>query len=98
MGWLPVLLAGAAAYLLYESGHFVLFTLAVLAAIGCFWSWGIMHNYATDATHQRPTYRGGFNDITEAETAAVPNRIAKINLGFSLAALVLLVTAIIILI
>lgn len=90
------MLAGAAAFLLYASGHLVLFALAILAAVGCWWSWGIMHNYATDAARQRPTYRGGFNDITEAEATAVPNWIAKINLGFSLAAFALLVTAIVI--
>jgi hypothetical protein len=95
MGWLPVLMAGGAAYILYQDDHPILFVFAVVSAIGCIWSWGIMHNYATDAARHRSSYRGDFNDITEAEAAAVPDWIAKINLGFSFVALGLLVTAIV---
>lgn len=43
MGWLSVLLSGAAACLLFASGHTVLMVVAIVAAIGCFWSWGVMH-------------------------------------------------------
>ncbi len=55
-----------------------------------------MHNYATDAARRRPTFRGGFSDLTEDEIDVVPDWIAKVNMGFSLAALALLVTAIVI--
>ena len=95
MGWLPVILGGAAAYFLYQDGYLILSILAAASAVGCFWSWGIMHNYATDAARQRPSYRGGFHDISETEAEAVPNRITIINLGFSIVAIGLLVTVIV---
>ncbi len=53
MGWLNVLLSAFASVLLYDTGHAVLLVLAIGATIGCFWSWGIMHNFATEAAKQR---------------------------------------------
>ena len=90
MGWLSVLLAGLAAFLLFKAGHTVLMILAIVAAVGCFWSWGIMHNYATEAAKRRSNYTGGFYDITNREAQAVPDWISTANMLFSLAALVLL--------
>lgn len=93
MGWLSVFFAGIAAYLLYGTGHNILFVLAIVAAIGDFWSWGIMHNFATRAASRRSNYRGGFLDITEDEAASVPDWIAAVNMAFSVASFVLLITA-----
>jgi hypothetical protein len=95
MGCLSVLLAGVAAFLLFRTGHTVLMILAIVVGVGCFWSWGIMHNYATEAAKHRPNYTGGFCDITGREAQAVPNWISMVNMLFSLAGLVLLVIGIV---
>jgi hypothetical protein len=95
MGWLSVLLSGVAAFLLFMTGHTVLMVLAIVAAIGCFWSWGIMHNYATDAAKRRSNYSSGFYDITKREAQAVPDWICMVNMLFGLAGLVLLITGIV---
>ena len=60
MGWLSVLVAIVAVVLLYGTEHGILFALAIACAAGCFWSWGIMHNYATNAAKKRSSYRGDF--------------------------------------
>ncbi len=96
MGWLHVLLSAFASVLLYDTGHTVLLVLAVGATIGSFWSWGIMHNYATEAAKRRPSYRGKFHDIQVEEADSVPNWIALVNFGFSIVGLLLLITAIVI--
>ncbi len=64
MGWLSVLLSGIAAYLLFASGHTILMIVAITTAAGSLWSWGIMHNYATNAAKHRSDYTGGFYDFT----------------------------------
>ena len=94
MGWLPVLLALIASALLYDTDHPVLLTLAIGSAVGGFWSWGIMHNCATDVAKTRSSYDGGFFDITEEEADSAPDWIAKVNMCFSALALVLLIVAI----
>ena len=93
MGWLNILLSAFAGVLLYDTGHTVLLVLAVGATIGSFWSWGIMHNYATQAAKRRPSYRGGFHDIRVEEADSVPDWIAFVNFGFSAVGLLLLITA-----
>ncbi len=95
MGWLPVLLSGVAAFLLFKTGHTVLMVIAIVAAVGSLWSWGIMHNYATDLAKRRSNYTGRFYDITDSEAGAVPNWIAIVNMIFSLAGLVLVITGIV---
>ena len=95
MGRLPVLIALVASGFLYDTGHPVLLTLAIVAAIGCFWSWGIMHNFATEAAKRRSHYTGRFYDITEEEADSVPNWITILNFGFSVLALILLIAAIV---
>lgn len=96
MGWFSVLISGVAAYLLYDTGHPVLFSLAILAVVGCLWSWGIMHNYATHLASRRSNYHGGFHDITKEEAASAPDWIATVNMAFSALGLILLVTSVII--
>ena len=95
MGWLSVLVALAASGLLYDRGHPVLLPLSVVAVIGCFWSWGIMHNLATRAASRRSNYSGHFYDITEEEADSVSNWITYLNFSFSVLALLLLIAAIV---
>jgi hypothetical protein len=54
-----------------------------------------MHNYATELAKRRQNYKGGFYDITRQEAKAVPDWISWANMGFSIAGLILLVIAII---
>jgi hypothetical protein len=84
MGWLSVLLSGVAAYLLFSSGHTVLMVVAIATTVGGFWSWGVMHNYATDAAKRRSDYTGGFFDFTKEEAKAVPNWITLVNIRIKL--------------
>ena len=96
MGWLPTLIALIASALLYDTGHPVLLGLAISATIGCFWSWGIMHNYGTEAAKKRSNYKGSFFDITEGEAQSVPNWVALANMSFSILALIALVSAVVV--
>ena len=96
MGWLPVLLSGVAAYLLFATEHTALMVVAIATGIACVWSWGVMHNYATDAAKRRPGYTGGFHDLTRAEATAVPNWISVVNMVFSILSVILLIAAIVI--
>jgi hypothetical protein len=98
MGWLPVLLGAIAAFLFYKTGHIALMILAIVAALGAFWSWGVMHNYATELAKRRQNYKGGFFDITAQEAKALPDWISWANMGFSIAGLVLIIIGIIMLI
>lgn len=95
MGWFSVLICCIAAFLLFNTGHTYLMILAIFAAIVCLWSWGVMHNYATDYAKRRKNYTGGFYDIMPHETQAVPDWITRINMVFSLIGIVLLITGII---
>ncbi len=94
MGWLPVMISAIAAFLIYNTGHPVLFIIAIITTLGCFWSWGIMHNLATDLARKRNNYSGEFGDITEFEAQAVPDWIAGINMGFSVLGFILLIIGI----
>ena len=96
MGWLPVLISAFAAYLIYDTGHPVIFVIAAITTIGCIWSWGIMHNFATDLASKRSDYSGNFGDIIEFEAQAVPNWITSINMGFSALGLILLIIGVVI--
>ncbi len=94
MGWLSVAIGVIAATVLYGTGHGVLFTLAIVLTIACLWSWGVMHNFATEAAKRRSTYTGGFYDLTESEVDSAPNWISAINMLSTLAVVVLLIVAI----
>jgi hypothetical protein len=94
MGGVSVLISAIAAFLLFKTGHTVLMIFAIFVSIGCFWSWGVMHNFATESAKRRRNYRGGFHDITRQEAESVPNWIAGINMGFSLIGLMLLANGI----
>lgn len=66
---------------------------AIVAAVGCFWTWGIMHNFAVEAAKRRASYTGRFSDFTKREVAAAPNGITAPNMSFTLTALGLLILA-----
>jgi len=95
MGWSSVLLSVVAAYLLFSSGRTVLMVVAIVTAVGCFWSWGIMHNYATNLAKRRSDYTGGFYDLTKQEAEAVPNWITVVNMGVSFLGVILLIAGIV---
>lgn len=95
MGWLHVLIGIIASFILYKTGPKYLFIVAVIVTIGAFWSWGIMHNYATNQAKKRLSYRGGFYDFMEKEIETVPNWITRINIVFTFLGLILLIIAVI---
>lgn len=96
MGWFGPVLGGVAALILWGMEQTVLMALAIFSSIGCFWSWGIMHNFATEVAKRRSNYTGSFSDITSKEADSVPNWIAGLNIGFTVASLILFATAMII--
>jgi len=96
MGWLPVLVGIAAAVLLYGTGHGILFTLAVASAAGCFWSWGVMHNYSTNAAKKSSSYRGDFYDFTGQEIQSASNWITVVNMFLTLTDVGLLITGLVV--
>ncbi len=95
MGWLSVLLSIIAAFLFYFNGYTVLMIIAIIVAIGCFWSLGIMHNFATDQAKKRLSYTGRFYDITTTEAESVPGWLTFVNLVFSLTGFILFITGIV---
>jgi hypothetical protein len=80
---------------MFRTGHMLWMGVSIIVAIGCFWSLGVMHNYATDLAKKRSSYRGGYYDFTKEEADMVPNWISWINLLFSLAGLILFVTGVV---
>ena len=90
MGWFQVAVGIVACLLLYGTENQVAFWVAVVATVGTLWSFGIMHNYATESGKRRSSYKGGFYDITAKEADSVPNSIAGINLLFSMVSIGLL--------
>ena len=95
MGWFSILISGIAALLLFTTDHTFLMILAIISAIGCFWSLGVMHNYATETAKLRNNYSGGFYNIMPHEAQSVPDWITRTNIGFSLVGVVLLIIGII---
>ncbi len=90
MGWFQVAIGLVACILLYGTEHRIAFWVAVVATAGTLWSYGVMHNFATEAAKRRASYKGGFYDIIAKEADSVPNSIAGANLLFSLASFGLL--------
>lgn len=82
-----------ASVLVYQQDRMVLFVISVVATIGEFWSFGVMHNFAMDAARTRRTFRGGFYDITPQEAESAANWLAVVNFAFTLIAAGLLVFA-----
>jgi hypothetical protein len=95
MGWLGVLMGVAASILLYRADSLPLMWLAIAITATNFWSYGIMHNQAVGAATQRPGYRGGFGDFTEADIAGVSSRLTIVNMATTLGLIGLLVTSLV---
>ena len=96
MGWLPVALAAAAAWVFSSADRSGWMWVSIAVAVGCFWSYGVMHNFATRHAKMRADYDGGFHELTERDLAAVPNGIAAANMVFSLAAVASLIGAVVV--
>ena len=94
MGFLGVVIAGGATWLLWDNG-WPLVTVSIIVAAIEFWSWGVMHNYATEAAKGRPDYSGGFYDFTKREVESVPDWLAVVNLLSFIAAVGLLITGLV---
>ncbi len=95
MGWLGLVISVVAVWLLWDNGGI---WLAAAIAVGVIelWSWGVMHNHATNAAKNRSSYTGGFSDFTMREIDAVPNWLAMVNMVGFLAAIGLLIAGIVI--
>ena len=95
MGWLGVVISAIAAWLLWDDGW-----LWRIVPIGVgiieLCSWGIMHNFATEAAKQRPNYTGNFYDLTKREVDTVPNWLAMLNLAGFIAAIGLLLVGLVV--
>lgn len=82
MGFLGVVIAGVATWLLWDNG-WPLITVSIIVTAIEFWSWGVMHNYAVDAAKERPGYSGKFYDFAKREVESVPDWLGVVNfLGF----------------
>ncbi len=95
-GWISVVLGIIATLLMYNKSHIILTITSIIVTVGCFWSFGIMHNFATRVASKRKTYHGGFYDITKEEAESVPDWITWISLGFTVTVLVLLIVSLLI--
>ncbi|MFQ5787405.1 MAG: hypothetical protein ACE5H1_05435 [Thermodesulfobacteriota bacterium] len=76
-GWISVIASLIATILLYGTGHSYLFFFAVLITIACFWTFGIMHNYATSSAksrHDRILENMKLEERSEEEITAFDNR------------------------
>ena len=49
MGFLSILISAVAAFLFYITGHLAPMILAIIAAFGSFWTWGVLRNEAQAA-------------------------------------------------
>jgi len=80
LAWLSVIIGIIASLLFWSLNNDLLFALSVISTIGTFWSWGIMHNFATERAKKRSSYSGEFYDFTAKEVVSVPNWITIINI------------------
>jgi hypothetical protein len=77
-GWISVIASLIATILLYGTGHLYLFIFAILITIACFWTFGIMHNYATNSAksrHDRILENMKLEGRSEEEITASDSRI-----------------------
>ena len=59
--------------------------------IGVFWTYGIMHNYATESAKERLDYSGKFYDFTHRDADVIPDWLAQVNFLLSMITLGILV-------
>ncbi len=93
MGWLGPLLGIIALYLFYIKENIFLLIVAIIVTIICFWSWGIMHNYAVKEATRRRNYSGKFYDIEEDDLYIVPDWLTFINMISTIGNLALLIVS-----
>lgn len=93
MGFLGPIIGVGAAWLFFRDDSFWLGCIAAVLSLISFWTWGIMHNQATEAAKRRSSFRGGFSDFTASEVDAVNNKLAAINFLSTLGATALMVVA-----
>ena len=77
-GWISVIASLMATILLYGTGHLYLFIFAILITIACFWTFGIMRNYAASSAksrHDRILENMKLERRSKEEIAAFDNRI-----------------------
>lgn len=95
MGWVPVVIGVLAALILYQQDRPVLLVVAVVSAIGTFWTYGMMHNYAYYAAWLRRRHRGGEQGILAEDAETAPNGLAVANFLCTLVSVGLLVFALV---
>jgi hypothetical protein len=77
-GWISVIASLIATILLYGTGHLYFFIFAILITIACFWTFGIMHNYAINSAkyrHDRIVENMKLEGRSEEEITAFDSRI-----------------------
>lgn len=80
MGLLHVLISIITVFLFWKMKSMMLMLFSAIVLVIIFWSFGVMHNFATEMAKKRSTYTGGFNDFTTREVNSVPNWITSINM------------------
>ncbi len=95
---LSVLVSSVAALLLFMAGHTILAVVAIVNAVGCFWSWRVMHSYATELAKRGPDNTDVVYDITKRKAKGVPDWIAIVDILLSMAGLMLLITGMVVLV
>lgn len=86
---------------MHGTGHLLLFWVAIISMLLHFWSWGVMHNFATDEARRLSSRNPGFwfDRMDESQKQqllhAVPDHVAWINLIASAVAILLLLYGII---
>lgn len=94
MGFVGVVLSLISIWLLWDNG-WLFISIALAVALVELWSWGVMHNYATESAKNREGYSGGFYDLTPEEANKVPNWLATMNLAGFVVAVGLLIFGIV---
>ena len=92
--WKTVFLTILAAIHLNSMDHEILTWLSAIAAIGCLFSWGLMHAYAARSAKQRENSTGLDYRLTEADALSVPDWITYINMAFTILAFLMMAMAI----
>ena len=111
MGWITTAVCAVPVYLLYSKGHPWLGTVALVAFLVEFWSFGVMHNFAYTARREREgLLRQALSEdspltardeemisarAARDSTAAVPDGLSTVNMLSTVACIALLVYALI---
>ena len=98
MGIFHFILGIVTCIIFYKISATFLLMLSIINVVGILWSWGIMHNYATEEAKKRNNYKGGFYDFTSKEIDAIPDWLVWINMATSLMGIVLFIISTIIII